>query len=52
METIEVNSQRKAERIIYTDKGQHRMHWTKMYGTDRNGDLTVKYLIFYKPKGV
>lgn len=50
MQTIELNSKDKAEKIIHASRGKHRMHWQKMYGTDATGGLTVKYLIFYYPK--
>lgn len=49
MQTIEVNTQKKAERIIRMNKGVHRMHWQNMYSTDKTGGLMVKYLIFYYP---
>lgn len=50
MNVMELNSQKKAERIIHAGRKTHRMHWQKMYGTDSTGGLTVKYLVFYLQK--
>lgn len=50
MKVVELNSQNKAERIIFAGRKTHRMHWQKMYGTDSTGGLTVKYLVFYQQR--
>lgn len=52
MKVVETNSKDKAEKIIAAGRRTHRMHWQKMYGTDRSGGLTTKYLVFYQQKEV
>lgn len=49
MLVMRINSRKKAEKIIHSSKGKHRMHWQKYYSTDRDGGTRTEYLIFYHP---
>lgn len=51
MLVMRINSQKKAEKIIHSSKGKHRMHWQKYYSTSRDGETKTEYLIFYYPVG-
>ena len=43
---LEFNSQEKAEKVIFADKGKHHLQWQKY--TSQFSDK-VTYLIFYMP---
>lgn len=43
---LEFNSQEKAEKVIFADKGKHKLQWKK-YSIQFSDKVT--YLIFYTP---
>ena len=49
MQVMRINSQKKAEKIIHSNRGKRRMHWQKYYRHDKDGGLCTEYLIFYYP---
>lgn len=51
MLVMRINSQKKAEKIIHSNRGKRRMHWQKYYSTDRDGGTRTEYLVFYHPIG-
>lgn len=51
MLVMRINSQKKAEKIIHSNRGKRRMHWQRYYYTDHEGGLCAEYLIFYYPIG-
>lgn len=52
MNSIILNSQKKAERIIHAGHRTHNMTWQKYYSTNKDGFVITQYIIFYRQREV